>query len=33
LRATKGDMAGVAAMNPAVECHAKLEIVLQKSGH
>jgi len=32
-RATKGDMVGVATMNPAAECQAKLEIVLQKSGH
>lgn len=32
-RATKGPLAGAATMNPALECQAKREIVLQKSGH
>jgi hypothetical protein len=32
-RATKGTLAGLATMNPASECQAKHEIVLQKSGN
>jgi hypothetical protein len=32
-RATKGTLAGQATMNPASECQARREIVLQKSGN
>jgi hypothetical protein len=32
-RASKGDLSGIATMNPATECQARHDIVMAKTGH